>query len=271
MKSNQYLKKNVKVHNKTYQRYDQKHTEIFNPIEQDRIHNVITKIVRLVKTNSSPKVALDYGCGSGNLTKHLLEAGLNVVAADVSDNFLKMILQKYGSTNRVCTLKINGINIENIPGGSYDIVSTYSVLHHVYDYMKIIKEMIRVTKPGGIVYLDHEFNDNYWYRKDKYLELYNQGTIPKSWRRYFNPLKYLSKIKYIIFKYLRYHEDGDIHIWIDDHIDWDAIEENIKNNKCEILLRDDYLLYDDRYPMKTYNKYKSVCNDMTMIIARKND
>ena len=46
--------------------------------------------------------------------------------------------------------------------GSYDMVATYSVLHHVPDYLRIVEEMARVLKPGGILYLDHEASDSYW-------------------------------------------------------------------------------------------------------------
>jgi ubiquinone/menaquinone biosynthesis C-methylase UbiE len=47
----------------------------------------------LVKTNS--KIALDFGCGSGNVTSKLLELGWKVVAVDSSEAMLQTLRKKF--------------------------------------------------------------------------------------------------------------------------------------------------------------------------------
>ena len=67
--------------------YEHLHKEIFNPIEQERLSKALSTAIKAVRTNSKPLTALDYGCGSGNLTRVLIEAGIETVSADISDGF----------------------------------------------------------------------------------------------------------------------------------------------------------------------------------------
>ena len=99
------------------------------------------------------KKALDIGCGAGNVTQYLVHQGTKVTAADTSENFLKIIDKTFSGVE---TILLNGNNLEEIPDSSFDIVTTYSVLHHVPDYLKLVEEMCRVLKKGGVLYIDHE-------------------------------------------------------------------------------------------------------------------
>jgi ubiquinone/menaquinone biosynthesis C-methylase UbiE len=42
------------------------------------------------------------------------------------------------------------------------MITAYSVLHHIYDYEYALREMARLLKTGGVLYIDHEHNDTYW-------------------------------------------------------------------------------------------------------------
>ena len=121
--------------------YETAHGDIFNPIEQQRLHNSLRDAIQAVQTDSTPLTALDYGCGSGNLTRHLIDLGVHTVSADVSDDFLKAIERNFADTALSETLKINGADLTNVPDGRFDLVASYSVLHHVPDYLAIVAEM----------------------------------------------------------------------------------------------------------------------------------
>ena len=118
----------------------------------------------------SPRQALDYGCGSGNLTRHMIDLRLPTVSADVADGFLALIDEKFGATGLSSTLKINGRDLSTVADDTFDFVASYSVLHHVPDYLAIVEEMCRVTKPGGVLYLDHEVIEEYYQRPPVYVE-----------------------------------------------------------------------------------------------------
>jgi len=56
---------------------------------------------------------------------------------------------------------------------SFDLTCSVSVIEHIYcDYLKAIQEMIRVTKPGGYIYLTFPVSASHreeWHRSQEYL------------------------------------------------------------------------------------------------------
>ena len=68
--------------------------------------------------------------------------GCKVIAADVSKGFY--ILLKISLKEGISTFELNGENLEGIDDNSIDFIATYSVLHHIPDYILTVKEMCRV-------------------------------------------------------------------------------------------------------------------------------
>ena len=254
--------------------YDCLHNEIFNPIEQERLGRALKMAVEAVKTNSSISgeiTALDYGSGSGNLTRHLIDAGINTISADVSDGFLNLIERNFSHTGLSKTMKFNGKDLSGIQTGQFDLVATYSVLHHVPDYMQIVKEMCRVLKPGGVLYIDHEVNESYYQRPEQYIEFLKKARPIINLKRYLRLLCDIKGYKHLFrrLKNPRYKREGDIHVWPDDHIEWDKIEQLVTEEGLEIVLKEDYLLYKSGYDVDVYNEYKDKCTDERLLMARK--
>ena len=67
----------------------------------------------------------------------------------------------------------------------------------------------------------------------------------------------------------RYKREGDIHVWPDDHVEWDKIEQVLLAHGFEILLQHDYLLYKATYDLQVYHDYQDRCADERVLIARK--
>lgn len=86
------IKRNIRAHDKIAKKYEQNHGEIYNDVEQIRLRCMLTKALSEIKTDTRVKVALDFGCGAGNLTRHLSILGLDVLACDVSQGFLDLEL-----------------------------------------------------------------------------------------------------------------------------------------------------------------------------------
>lgn len=269
MKSNSGLDWNIKTHNKIAKKYQKYHGEIYNDIEQNRLKQDLSKALSLVQTASIVKKALDFGCGAGNLTNHLSELGCDVIAGDVSEGFLDLISSKTYKTN-VKTICLNGFDISNIADNSLDMVATYSVLHHVPDYLAILKEFMRILKPGGVVFIDHESSEGFWKKDPVYaafldeMKKYTSPDISKyfvinnyyDWlvRRFINP---------------KYHREGDIHVFGDDHIEWDKVEKEFICNQGEIIYSKDYLLYNRKYNESVYNRYINKTSDVRVIFVKK--
>jgi len=266
MKIDKAIEHNIRVHDSIYKKYEQMHGEIFNPIEQERLRKHLSLAIRHLKTSSMRKEALDYGCGSGNLTQHMIASGFHVVSADISEKFLSLIKEKYSHTGKSETLKINGQDLSNIKNNRFDFVATYSVLHHIPDYLQIINEIVRVAKPGGIIYIDNEANESYW-ENSEYAEFLQLVQPKKNWKRFLKVSNYVNKIRKIINP--RFEPWGDIHVYPDDHIEWNKIENLLSNCGCEIVLKEDYLMYRKEYPVDIYQAYKNKISETRVLIARK--
>jgi ubiquinone/menaquinone biosynthesis C-methylase UbiE len=251
--------------------YEKSHHEIFNPVEQRRLYSALQEAMNAIRTSSKPPAALDHGCGSGNLTRHLVDLGFRVVAADVSDDYLEAVERKFSGTGKVETLKINGADLSNLPDARFDLVATYSVLHHVPDYLRIVEEMCRAIKPGGVLYIDHEVTEAYYQRPAAYAEFLKKARPRVDWRRILSLIFDVPGYKHILRRLAnpRYKREGDIHVWSDDHIEWGKIEQVLLSRGFEIVLKQDYLLYKAIYDLKVYEEYKERCADERVLIARK--
>ena len=270
MKTSTDLSFNIKAHDKVAYIYDKNHPEIYNDFEQSRLFDELHNASKFINSNEEKIYALDYGCGAGNLTNHFVKLGFKVDSCDISSNFLKLIEERFKDKVN-STILINGKDLSNIKDNFYDFVATYSVLHHIPDYLLAIKEMCRVVKQGGIIYLDHERSPEYWNNQNPILNELREITKPR-----FNPFVLLNIFnpKFYVrrwnkFKNPRWQAEGDIHVWHDDHIEWDKIEETVKQAGFEILIVKDYLHYQPFYSNEVWDKYKDKCNDMRMLVARK--
>lgn len=94
---------------------------------------------------------LDVGCGTGTLTKLILEAQkpLKIISIDSSDEFISYAKKNLNNPSvqfKVC--KAESLDTES---GSIDVVVSGLVLNFIPQPEVAIHEMIRVSKPGGII------------------------------------------------------------------------------------------------------------------------
>jgi SAM-dependent methyltransferase len=269
--------RSVDAYRRVHASYEARHGEIFNPVEQARLRAALERAAAAVRNRGRPPRALDVGCGTGNVTAHLLALGFEVVAADVSPEFLDGVERRFrGASLR--TLRLDGLGLDGVEDGGFDLVAVYSVLHHVPDYLAMVTEAHRVLRPGGVVHLDHEVNEEYW-REDGCLaalraELdarrYPGWWHPtrKRWQRYLIPAKYVWAVRQRIDP-LFWLEEGDIHVWPADHVEWDRVEGTLREAGAEIVHREDYLLFRPEYPRDLYDAHRARCSDMRALTARR--
>jgi ubiquinone/menaquinone biosynthesis C-methylase UbiE len=272
---------NVSKYRWIHWRYERLHPEIFNPIEQARLRDALAVALEALDKPREEVLVLDLGCGSGNVTRHLLDLGASVVAADVSPHFLRLVRRRFGRSGRLQTHLVNGHDLAGLEDRSFDLACAYSVLHHVPDYLAMVGEMARVVAPGGLVYLDHEVNENFWNESSCYgamkaallaSRLNRRGPWnPERWRwqRYLMPIKYYTRVRRWFDPGYPWNVEGDIHVWAEDHIEWELIEQRLGRAGCEVVAREDYLGYSSDYPDEVWERFRSVCTNMRQMLARR--
>ena len=153
---------NIAVHKKEAQYYEFIHPEVYGKQEQKRIAKKLEILDTLVTDNQ--KNALDIGAGTGNLTGRLLQMGYSVTAVDISTDMCKILRSKHSSYLKNSKLTVVNSPIENLTfdADRFDLITVYSVLHHLPDYLAAITSVLVFLKKGGIVYIDHEASPFYW-------------------------------------------------------------------------------------------------------------
>jgi SAM-dependent methyltransferase len=274
MREQELIERSIRRYRRAHRRYDRAHPEIFNEVEQARLHAALERAA----ADAPGTRALDFGCGSGNVTAHLVELGMDVVAADVSPEFLRIVESRLG----VRTVRLNGRDLAGVADGSFDLVAAYSVLHHIPDYLVAVRELARVVRPGGIVYIDHEANDGFWApdgcahhlrlewgrRRLERPGLWNPER--RRWQRYLMPSKYALGVRLLFDPDYLFGSEGDIHVWAEDRVEWDRVIEALEDAGCSVVWREHYLNYNPAYPEDLYAKYRDRgCSDMTALAARR--
>lgn len=105
---------------------------------------------------------VDLGCGNGFISRSIAKYVREVIAVDLSSEMLRELRDKAlkENINNITTLESDGRNIP-LGSSSIDIVCANMYLHHIENPETAIKEMYRILKPGGLVFIAdfHEHNN----------------------------------------------------------------------------------------------------------------
>ena len=122
-----------------------------NPARFGYFHEVLTRQLCLDPAMLS---LLDVGCGGGILSEEFARTGCQVTGIDPSALSLEVARQHAaGSRLKIDYREARG---EEIPFGEgiFDVVVCCDVLEHVEDLEKVVSEVARVLKPGGVLCYD---------------------------------------------------------------------------------------------------------------------
>jgi SAM-dependent methyltransferase len=271
------IAENRAAHDRLGGAYDARHPEIFNEVEQARLVASVARAVAAIasRTPAVDRVFLDIGAGTGNLTDKLLAHQGKVYAADVSSRMAQALAVRHRESGRVIPVVLNGTDLQPARDASVDLVGAYSVLHHVPDYLALVAEMARVVRPGGVILLEHEKAPQYWTPSAE-LSTFLQGAVvwpEKRWTRFVDPRRYWARLRPLLswrhWLDPRWMPEGDLHIWPDDHVEWDAVATRLREHGCEIVLVDDHLSYEPRFDRAAWERARHTLSDTRVLLARK--
>src|SRR5687768_15966400 len=109
-------------------------------------------------------------------------------------------------------VKLKGKDLSTFPDGNSDIGATYWLEHHVPDNLGAVREMVRVLRPGGVLFIDHELAPAHWRPSAEYKAYRTAMRPPRSiWKRMLNltkPRWYMLRARLLLNP--RYAPEGDI-------------------------------------------------------------
>lgn len=134
----------------SYETFYDRMTEVYDPpmtsrhyLEDDRYGNVVARVA----DGPSSQLILDAGCGNGWLTS-LYKDGHEVVGIDLADANLRRI-RDLG----IHAVKFNLDAPMPFADAVFDTVVCSEILEHIFTPDQLLREIMRVLKPGGRVIL----------------------------------------------------------------------------------------------------------------------
>lgn len=141
---------------------------------------------------------LDVGCGPGTITADLasrVPQG-HVTGIDAAQEIIEQARAEAGgptgSTGNL-SYAVGDVYALDFPDDSFDVVHAHQVLQHLGDPVRALREMRRVTKPGGLIAArDVDYGAMDWYPDspalDEWQQLYlavarGNGGDPRAGRR----------------------------------------------------------------------------------------
>jgi SAM-dependent methyltransferase len=101
------------------------------------------------KRSDAPRI-LDLGAGEGSVTLPFLELGARVTAVDISNSQLDALRKKCERFSYRLELRCEDMSeILKLKWQQYDVIVVNSFLHHIPDYLGMIRESIVLLKPHG--------------------------------------------------------------------------------------------------------------------------
>ena len=109
------------------------------------------------------KTVLDIGAGTGLSSLPYHRLGLEITGLDGSAAMLRQFVDKNYAKTLICHDLDDPAPLP-IPTASFDIVICNAVRYLVCDAERLLQEMVRVTRPGGLIGDTFETGDMFGYR-----------------------------------------------------------------------------------------------------------
>ena len=104
---------------------------------------LLVKFLQSHRVEIDDRLVADVGCGYGGYSLALRDAGAQVVGLDIST----------GETPQGLTLIVADALALPVGSDTFDVVICASLIEHIVQPERLLMNLYRVTRPGGIVYL----------------------------------------------------------------------------------------------------------------------
>lgn len=163
----------------------------------EQLLGYVSKKLETISRQTDTDSILDLGCGNGFISRIAKKYFKKRYGIDISYKIVKTIKDK--NLHKV-TADSDLIPMQD---DSLNCVVTFAVLHHCYAYEKMLSEIKRVLKDGGIFYSDHDMDAFFFKRFKPLLKVYRKMNDAR--RHYLSRFSQLSEE---IYNCSEFHQDG---------------------------------------------------------------
>lgn len=155
------VEQNVAFHEAQARLYDLSHPELTNLYQRVMLRRDLRRVRELLGAVERP-LAVDVGAGTGRLSLALARAGFDVIALDNSPAMLEVLRGRYERIRPPKgSLRTLVAGAEELDEGLLedrrpDLIACSSVLHHLPDYLQVLRRACGLLPAGGCLYVAHE-------------------------------------------------------------------------------------------------------------------
>ena len=105
---------------------------------------------------------LEIGAGTGRYSHALARQGYAVDAVELVEHNIEIFRKNTSAEEQVSVLQGNALDLSAFSSNRYDVTLLLGPLYHLYDQeskRRAIREAIRVTKPGGVIFAAYVISD----------------------------------------------------------------------------------------------------------------
>ena len=105
---------------------------------------------------------IEIGAGTGVYSHYFAQRGYEVDAVEIMEYNIEVFKKNTRSDEKVKVTQGDAVDLKGFEDGTYDITLLLGPMYHLYtkeDKLSALREAIRVTKPGGIVFAAYCNND----------------------------------------------------------------------------------------------------------------
>ncbi len=136
----------------------------------------LEKKYKLVSSYSAKGNILDIGCATGQFLNQFMQKGWACQGIEPDDSAREFAKTQYG-------LEVQKSNLNHLPGNHFNVITMWHVLEHVHDLQEYLKQLRRLIKKDGVVFIalpniqsyDANHYKEYWAGLDVPRHLYHFG------------------------------------------------------------------------------------------------
>lgn len=165
-------------------------TFILNDTTVEHLHRYA-----IAKDFVKEKIVLDIACGEGYGSNLLARDAHSVTGIDIDAETVSKAKAKYHASN----LNFAQGNVENIPceDKTFDVVVSFETLEHISGHEKMLLEIKRVLKPGGVLLIStpHKlfYSDKRDYKNEFHVKELYQEEFQSLIKNHFEYVVYLEQ------------------------------------------------------------------------------